>query len=769
MSQTISASETTFGVIHGDAFSHNVNKTTIHIHPSGHLHSARFQSARGYIPANITLFLGRDPEVEELVLLLTQDPGEGKRARICILGPGGMGKTELATTVLNHPEVQRCYHLRNLLFIACVQAISVPLFIDILYTALDITRDTHNTLKDILDELCSSGPLVLLLDNLETPLLADGAREQVEQILRDIEQIPHIALFVTMRGSSAPCEGFPWIEKRIEPLDPEASLHLFTEMCPKACDDSELSELLECLGYMPLAVTLMAKLGKATEWKARELLNSFRTAGPTMLGPDQGSDSRHSVNVSIRLSVESPLMRRTQDAGTLIIIISMLPSGTTSSHLQKYWARTLSNLPAALQALLDTSLVECRSEAYFVLPVIRSYILEPSRIPKDVASLMVQGACKFLQDHNSNVRDPDYKKHMLARSALEINLQTILLNTINPDSDVVDALCVLAWHQYWTRSRLEVIEHAVKLAGGILDHRLQGDVLQCYAVILHSLGSHRHALKQFELARKSYIRASESRMAAIALLEIAQTCSMLNPDFNEVTLIKQAQVEFTYLDRPIILKLIRQYNFFYSLFPCRSVVNEDMAGCLSRLGRAYSRQGNYSKAITALTKVRAVNPEGSFEAADCAKLLATAYYRLGNYEEAETWALVACKEWKQIGYFSRYSWRILGMIYISKSEFSNAVKALTEGFENAKVRGTASLAADILLELGRAYTKMGEIQSARNALVEAISQLQASEGMDNQIICAKFYLDKLDDPSRIPGHEEKRALRRIWHGEDARA
>ncbi|KAJ7595829.1 hypothetical protein C8J56DRAFT_390375 [Mycena floridula] len=744
-------SNASLGNIGGDFLSHN----TFNIWPAGPSSPPR---ARGYIPANITLFLGRDPEVEELVLILNQDPGDGKRARICILGPGGMGKTELAKKVINHSEIQRCYVSRNLLFVACVQAVSVPLFLDILYTVLGITRDTHNTLNDILNELRLSGPLILLLDNFETPLYADGAREQVEQILHDIEQIPHVALFVTMRGSSAPCEGFPWTQKRIEPLDHQASHRLFTEICPKAHDDSELTELLESLGHMPLAIMLMAKLGKATEWKARELLDSFRTAGPTMLGPSEGSDSRHSVNVSIQLSVDSPLMQRTPDAFTLLIIISMLPSGTTSSHLRKYWAQSLLNLPAALQALLDTSLLECRSGAYFVLPVIRSYILEPSRILEDVTPLLVQGACRFLKKHKGDVGHDSYKKHMQARSAIEINLQTILLNATDPDSDVVEALLTLAWHQYRTRLRLEVIEHAVKLAEGILDQRLQGDVLECYAVILSSLDRYRDALKQYKLARKSFIHASETTKAALTLLDIAYTSVLINRDFNDIPLIKQAQIELTYHDKPLALTLIRRCRFLYPLFPSRSVVNEDMARCLSQLGNAHRRWRNYSKAITALTTARDVSREGSFEAARCAEDLATAYHRRGNFDDAEKWALIACKEWEHLGQFSPYSSWILGMTYISKLKFSKALEALTEGLEVAKIRGDVGWTANILLELGRTYMRMGEIQSARNALVEAISHFQALEGGEDNIICARFYLDKLDNPSRIPSREEKRAL-----------
>ncbi|KAJ7595841.1 hypothetical protein C8J56DRAFT_1022350 [Mycena floridula] len=756
-------SNASIGNIGGDFLSHNIN--TFNIWPAGPSSSP---CARGYIPANITLFLGRDPEVEELILLLTQDPGDSKRARICILGPGGMGNTELAKRVINHNKIQRCYTSRNLLFVACVQAISAALFLDILYAALDITRDTHNTLNDILDELHSSGPLILLLDNFETPLYADGARAEVEQILRDIEQIPHVALFVTMRGSSAPCEGFPWTEKRIEPLDPEASLCLFTEICPKAHDDSEVAELLESLGHMPLAVTLMAKLGKETEWKSRELLDSFRTAGPTMLGPNNGSDSRHSINVSIRLSLDSPLMQRTPDAFTLLIIISMLPSGTTPRHLQKYWAPSLSNLPAALQALFDTSLLECRSAAYFVLPVIRSYILEPSRIPKDITQLMVQGACRFLKKHNGDVGHPFYKDHMQARSALETNLQTILLSTTDPDSDVIEALVTLASHQYWTRPRLEVVEHAVKLAGGILDHRLKGRVAACYADILNSLDRYRDALKQSKLARKSFIRASETEMAALVLLEIADVSASLNPDFDEIPLIRKAQIELSYHNKPIVLNLIRQCRLLYPFFPSRSVINEDVGQCLSRLGIAHSRWHNDSKAIKALTRARAIFSEGSFQAARCAEYLAAAYHHRGKYDDAEKWALVACKEWKRMGHSSESSYWILGRIYISKLEFSYAVKALTEGLENAKIRGDVGWTAGILLELGRTHMKMREIQSARNVLVEVISHFQVLEGKEEEIMCARFYLDKLDNPSRNPSRREKRALRRTRHEEDAK-
>ncbi|KAJ7595861.1 hypothetical protein C8J56DRAFT_1116065 [Mycena floridula] len=194
-----------------------------------------------------------------------------------------------------------------------------------------------------------------------------------------------------------------------------------------------------------------------------------------------------------------------------------------------------------------------------------------------------------------------------------------------------------------------------------------------------------------------------------------------------------------------------------------------MERCLSELGDAYRRQRSYSKAITTLTRARTMSQEGSFWAADCAAELAAAYHRCGKYDDAEKWGLVACKEWKDLGHSIPYLSWILGMTYISKLEFSNAVKALTEGLGVAKARGDVCSTANSLLDLGRAYMKMRETQSARNALVEAISHFQALEGKKDELICARFYLNKLDDPSRIPSREEKRALRITWRDEDARA
>ncbi|KAJ7591563.1 hypothetical protein C8J56DRAFT_1047771 [Mycena floridula] len=100
-----------------------------------------------------------------------------------------------------------------------VSKLHLSLLLDVVFSALDITSGTKNALNDILDELRSSKPIFLLFDDFETPWNASGARGEVAQFLRDLDAIPHVALFITMRETITPCDDINWTEMQIEPLN----------------------------------------------------------------------------------------------------------------------------------------------------------------------------------------------------------------------------------------------------------------------------------------------------------------------------------------------------------------------------------------------------------------------------------------------------------------------------------------------------------------------------------------------------------------------
>ncbi|KAJ7578849.1 hypothetical protein C8J56DRAFT_868486 [Mycena floridula] len=442
--------------------------TINHNYPAAKASASR---VRGYMPAANEKLFGRDPEIEKIVKILTAKSSstKSKRARVAqifrrkpallnskhlaLLGAGGQGKTATALKVMAHPAMKQFYSRENSLWVPCDEATSPEMFLHILYNSLAITVDTHNTLEDILNELRkTSKPIILLLDNFETPWNAPEARGTMAHILQDIAQFPHVALFVTMRATVAPCEEIEWEEMRIQTLDPAASHQLFVSIYPESQEDSKLSELLDMLGHMALAVKLMARYGKNTRQKAAQLISGYQVTGTSMLGSVQGSDRQNSVSVSICMSLESSLVKNELNAAILLQMIAMLPSGTSPETLHQWWAQNLENLNGALRVLLEASLLEQRTTTYFVLPVIRSYLLEPSHFSTNIHDSMIKAACSFLQQYNCiTLGQQSFQNHMDARAIEEINLQSILLQTSESNLDVINALHTLAWHQYHVR------------------------------------------------------------------------------------------------------------------------------------------------------------------------------------------------------------------------------------------------------------------------------------------------------------------------------
>ncbi|KAJ7585558.1 hypothetical protein C8J56DRAFT_1165915 [Mycena floridula] len=512
--------DSTFENISGDVLSTVNNNTTIHHnYPAAAKSQTRF--ARGYMPVANKKFFGRDQEIKKIVQILTGKPlsqskhsqlvqifttksaSSHKCGHVALLGAGGQGKTEAALQVMAHPAIKKYYSEKNRIWVPCDEATSSELFLDVIFNSLALKQDNHNTLEAILKELRNtSKAIILLLDNFETPWNAPGARGAVARILREIAQFSHVALFVTMRATVAPCEEIEWEEIKLQALGREASHQLFVSIDPQLQHDPELPDLLEMVGHMALAVKLMARYGKNTGWSAKQLLSGYQSTGTSMLGPAQGSDAQTSVSVSICMSLESSLVKNELNAGQLLHIIARLPSGTTPDNLAQWWAPHLQNRNGALQVLLEASLLECQETTYSVLPVIRSYLLDPLQPADDIHDSMVNAACTFLQQYTSvDPGQESFQNDMQVRSIEEINLQSILLQTSEFSTDVIKALGTLAWHQYRVRPRTEVIQHAVKLLQNITNqHQLVASTLKCYAAILYSLNCFQESLQQYNLA-----------------------------------------------------------------------------------------------------------------------------------------------------------------------------------------------------------------------------------------------------------------------------
>jgi hypothetical protein len=282
--------------------------------------------ARQEMPMKPEIFHGREDLVESIAQLLLQE----KTSRVCILGPGGMGKTSVSLAVVESPLIKERFSGGNCVWVPCIEATSATLLLEILYTQLQVPGDKQITVEKIISELDTlKQPRLILLDNFETLWNAPGGtQKQVSDILRKLAMLSHIAILLTMRGGYPPCDAIEWQPHAIQPTDEAACRHIFYDINPSSKVDPDVDRLLAVLGHMPFAVTLMANLGKREKSTANKLLETWYTSGTDMLSVSNSPEK--SMNRSISLSVDSEFVKQDPGALLLLAILSLLPAGTTT-------------------------------------------------------------------------------------------------------------------------------------------------------------------------------------------------------------------------------------------------------------------------------------------------------------------------------------------------------------------------------------------------------------------------------------------------------
>ncbi|KAF9062390.1 hypothetical protein BDP27DRAFT_1336672, partial [Rhodocollybia butyracea] len=408
----------------------------------------------GVIPLAPDIFFGRDAIVDDF------------NTR-----PGGMGKTSIARTVLNHSSENR--------------ATSVPLLKDTIYESLGLSLNTGDPFQS------SKSPIILLLDNFETPWNLH-AQAEVQDILFQLEKLEHVALF-------PPGDSIHWESVHLEAVDKEFSIRIYAEIDPTGSQRPELPLLLDEVGHMPLAITLLAKLGRKLDSSPAELLEQYQ--------------QERNMDICIGLSVQTKLLA----------VLALLP----------WWVR--------LGTLLDTSLVEKRADTYFVLPVIRRYVLDPIRFPENI---------RESTEHNASLGASNYSAHKTARSLEEANLQGLLLETT--------ALLILSEHQSETRPRMEVVQHALELSKKLEDQKWYAEALYW-----------NEAIKHFHLAQAAFLQASEPKRAADALYWAGRSSvSTRHPNCEDL---QKALAEFQSLADPAGIAKCQMSHLLASQWDAQSI------------------------------------------------------------------------------------------------------------------------------------------------------------------------------------------------------
>ncbi|KAH7101100.1 P-loop containing nucleoside triphosphate hydrolase protein, partial [Auriculariales sp. MPI-PUGE-AT-0066] len=331
-------------------------------------------------PAPHYLF-GRDTELGLVTSCLCQRAEQG--ASLVLLGLGGVGKTSLVLAALHDVRLAQAYSSRRL-FISCESAWDASGIVGALASALRLAGDS---LRMRVLHALSEAPTLLVLDNLETPWEPKLSRTPVEQLLAAISNLPGMALIVTMRGAERP-QGVQWTSPHIpvlQPFDRPAALQTVQHEAPNVSDDelasASLGELLDHLADHPLAVRIIGRL--MNHESTDELLQRWKTEGTTLINEGGGDNKSSSLDISIRLSLDSSRMRSHPDTRSLLATLSLFPGGIPDSADGLVFLQpTLPRLLQHISVLKQASLVYINSaQRLSILPPIREYALrhlEPS-------------------------------------------------------------------------------------------------------------------------------------------------------------------------------------------------------------------------------------------------------------------------------------------------------------------------------------------------------------------------------------------------------
>jgi len=664
--------------------------------------------ARQEMPLKPEIFHGRDDLVQGIARLLLRE----ETSRVCILGPGGMGKSSVSLAVVELPTIKERFPGGNLIWVPCIEATSSTLLLEILYTQLQVPGDKHVTLEKIISELDTpKQPRLILFDNFETPWNAPGGtQKQVSDILRKLAMLNHIAIFLTMRGTYPPCDAIEWQSQTIQPTDEAACSRIFHDINPSSQDDPDVDRLLAALGHMPFAVTLMANLGKRGKFTAQKLLEMWYTSGTDILSVTNSPETN--MNRSISLSVDSEFVKKDPDALVLLAILSLLPAGTTKQNL-RWWARTVKIISSAIATLSDAGLLaenkreSSSSPVLFVIPVVQSFMQQQGRIAEEIRKQVQSSCCEYILAHACRFDDLTFPKKSKALAAEDTNIQFILFSSPTsqhtpPSESTMEALIAFSWHRCDTKPNLEIANHTVKAARASEVARYIASAVWCLGKAYHHLGD---SGPSYDHLQEAYVLFNSLPLGEVELQRLGGLCG--------IDLVDTAQFELH--DKDMIVSLARDVET-----KCAALSDDVIHGrSLVILGAVLHRAQQLHEALRCLDQARAMLKVAgnTYNVANAYQITSWVHYDEGRLSEA----LESIEEaWKGAELTENVSIQAevsldFGRILFSANRDTEAWKHTEIALMKASYTGNRLLIARALEYMGYGYLRRGDYHNAYGA------------------------------------------------------
>ena len=688
------------------------------------------------------IFFGRDAELAQIVQMITTNIGS-RPARIAILGPGGYGKTTLAYAVLT-VDVIREHFGDARYFVPCESVTSSGALLTELGKTLGLVNSGSDALWSRIHATLTSTDTIICFDNFESPWDQHvETKHSVEKLLSQVTELHRVTVLITMRGAERPART-QWTQpflKPLETLDHGAAKEIWQAIAGNY--DSFSEKLVEAVDYVPLAIDLLSHLSQvmppALLWK--QWLSKQTKAIQT------GQEHRLSnLEYSIQLSINSGRMQANLSAKNLLGVLSVLPDGLHSKHLNKFDDILVDlDITSCLQTLLQCSLIKLNEEKYQPHPIVQHFCLNQGMLlPKHKAVIENFYITLAHSDYNK-VSSEAYGEMVLEVNNTKATLLRLLNSNYEDESTLVNASVE------FTNFCSNIGDHSDKVMS------------QAVEFVQKQSGERKLLIKSFKQLGGIYLQTSHFEEAKKNLQEAERLC-LLDPDahtqlyghilenigdiyrlenaLNNAEACYQKALRIWKDENDIFMqgvlysnlgKLYRRLSkpdeaitLYQSAIQCHESVNAPLSqGENYRgLGWVYIVQSKFLEAEDAVQKAVKFHlaTKSSIHQGNDYVLLGEVYLRLNRPEDA----IAACQRALEchklasstLGQGNSHS--LLGQIYLSQGKLNEAESSFKEALEFHTMASNALGQHGDYFLLGRLYKHREQLHNAKAMFEKAI-------------------------------------------------
>ena len=616
--------------------------------------------------------LGRDGLIEEVVSLAEN------LTPIALIGAGGIGKTSIALTVLDHGHIKERFG-DDRRFIRCDQFPASPVhFLSRLSKVIGAGVENPEDLTPLRPFL-SSREMIIFLDNAESILdpQGTGARE-IYAIVEELSQFKTICLCITSRISTVPrhCK-----RPVIPTLSMESACNIFYAICGNGGRSDVINNLLKRLDFHALSITLLATIASHNMWDYDRLAKEWSAHRVQVLR----TDYNESLEATIELSLASPTFRELgPDAREILGTIAFFPQGINENNLDWLFP-TISSRRNVLDKFCMLSLTYRSKGSVTMLAPLRDYLS-----PKDPASSPLLRATK---DHYFsrlsiyiNPGQPGFEEARWITSE-DVNVEHLLEVFVSIDADSVsawDACSYFMRHLYWHKIRLVAL--GPKVEGLPDDHRSKPGCLFELSRLFQAVGNHVERKRLLFDALKLWRERGDD-------FEVAETLRLLSGANGRLGLPKEGISQ-----AKEALEICERLN--------------DMPGqvrSLQALAPLLYLDKQVDAAEEAALRVVDFPDEGSrYSVCECYRVLGKIYYSKGETEKAiehfkTAIGIASSFNWHDLVFWNNYN---LAVLFFGENRFYDAhvhvERAKSHAINNSYLLGRAmDLQARLLHHEGR--------------------------------------------------------------------